>query len=294
MDQFGLFKRLAGLENDPRDVGDIWKSISHSEGFVDARDCGLVDAVQNGWFLNESNELFRGVPIGPDDSVLDFGCGGGGTTMFCANRGAHVIFADSVPEKVASLHERAKQTSARGVQGFVTAEPALPLADASVSRVVCLEVLEHVPEPSALMAELVRVAQPGALFLVSVPDPVGEKIQKDFAPPFYFEAPNHIHIFERDVFAALITEAGLEIVEHTGSGFFWTLWMSFYWVLLRNSGVQPDGEAFDLVQPPYPPLLNEWTRIWHQIIKMPESAPLKKALDQALPKSQIIVARKPG
>jgi 2-polyprenyl-3-methyl-5-hydroxy-6-metoxy-1,4-benzoquinol methylase len=293
MDRYEMFRLLAGLENDPRSIVDIWESITLSPGFVNARDCGLVDAVQSGWYLNDSNELFRGVPIGPDDSVLDFGCGGGGATMFCASRGAHVAFADSVPEKVASLLERVKQTSARGAEGFVTAEAKVPLANASMSRVLCLEVLEHVPEPSIVLAELVRVGQPDALFLLSVPDPAGEKIQKEFAPPFYFEAPNHIHIFEREAFARLVTDAGLEIVEHAGYGFFWTLWMSFYWVLLRNKGIHPEGEAFDLVQPPYPPLLNDWTRIWHQIIKMPESAPLKQALDRALPKSQVIVARKP-
>lgn len=293
MDRYELFSRLAGCKNDPREIMDIWDSITLSEGFVDARDCGLVDAVQSGWYLNESDELFRGVPISPADSVLDFGCGGGGATMFCAKRGAHVTFADSVQEKVAVLLDRIKQTPARGAQGFVTAEPALPLADDSMSRIVCLEVLEHVPEPAALLTELVRIGQPGALFLLSVPDPVGEKIQREFAPAFYFESPNHIHIFEREAFATLVTNAGLELVEHTGNGFFWMLWMSFYWVLLRNKGIQPQGEAFDLVQPPYPPLLNEWTRIWHQIIKMPESAPLKRALDQALPKSQVVVARKP-
>jgi SAM-dependent methyltransferase len=294
MNRDELFRRLTGLQHDPRELGEIWESMRLAPGFVDARDCGLVDAVQSGWFLNDSGELFRGFPIGPEDRVLDYGCGGGGATLFCARRGAEVVFTDVVAEKVDSLRERIKETPARAAHGFVTTDNTLPLADASTTRVVCLEVLEHVPAPADLLAELVRVGQPGALFLISVPDPAGEKIQQAFAPPFYFEAPNHIHIFEREALAALVREAGLEIIEHSGNGFFWMLWMSFYWVLLRNADAEPEGEAFDLVQPPYPPLLNDWTRIWHQIIKMPESAPLKQALDQALPKSQVILARKPG
>lgn len=261
--------------------------------FVDSRDCGLVDAVQSGWYLSESDELFKGFHVSADDTVLDVGCGAGGATLFCANRGAKVIFTDSVKEKIDALKQRVKETPAREAVGLVSDSCPLPLADETASRVIAMEVLEHVKDPAEVLRELVRAGKPGALYLLAVPDPVGEKIQKQFAPEYYFQSPNHIHIFERDEFARMIQEAGLIIEQRAAFGFYWTLWMFFYWTISKASGTEHTGASHDVVQPPYPALLNDWAKLWHQLIKMPESAPMKQALDELLPKSQVIIARKP-
>lgn len=293
MNPFELFRRLAGAENDPRPVEAIWDEVINAPNFVDSRDCGLVDAVQSGWYLSESNELFKGFAVGAEDSVLDIGCGAGGATLFCANRGAHVVFVDVVAEKIDSLRARVAQTPARQAEGVVSDGLPLPVADASMSRVIAMEVLEHVEDPAAFLAELTRVGQPGALYLLAVPDPVGEYIQRTIAPQSHFEYPNHIHIFEREEFGRLVTEAGLEIVRRDAYGFYWTLWMFLFWISAKAEGFELDGTSHDFVQAPYPPLLNDWAKLWHQVIKMPAAAPMKQALDQLLPKSQVIIARKP-
>jgi 2-polyprenyl-3-methyl-5-hydroxy-6-metoxy-1,4-benzoquinol methylase len=280
-----------------------WGNFSHKDkldmavapeiGFIDSRDCGLVDAVQRGWYQNDSGELFSGFPISAEDVVLDVGCGAGGATLWAARRGAEVIFTDVVEDKVAILRERVRETSAKSATGMVCDSAPLPIADGTASRVIALEVLEHVDDPAQMMRELVRVGRPGALFLFSVPDARGEMIQKAIAPDAYFAPPNHIHIFERDAFASLVEDAGLEVERHTTYGFYWSLWTMFYWAWARSNGVELRGESLDVANPPYPPLLNDWAKVWHTLIQMPEAAPLKNALDDLLPKSQVIVARKP-
>jgi SAM-dependent methyltransferase len=45
----------------------------------------------------------------------------------------------------------------------------LPLSDASVDAVVCLEVLEHLGEPQLALAEFARVLKPGGAMLFSMP-----------------------------------------------------------------------------------------------------------------------------
>ena len=260
---------------------------------VDPRHCGLTDAVQSGWFLNDSNELFKGFAIGPQDSVLDFGTGAGAATLFSASRGAEVVFIDAVAEKVNSLRQRVAQTPARNARGFVCNNLEIPVEDNRMTRIVAMEVLEHVPEPEKLLQELVRVGQPGALYLLTVPDPVAEKIQQDFAPAYYFEAPNHIHIFEREAFSKLVQDAGLNILHTDSSGFYWSFWMMLYWTQAQHFGTTAHGESHDVVQPPYNSLLHDWAKLWKDIIDMPESAPMKRALDNLLPKSQIIIAQKP-
>lgn len=266
--------------------------LQQESGFIDSQNCGLVDAVQRGWFQNDSGELFSGFPITPEDVVLDVGCGSGGATLWAARRGAEVIFTDVVEEKIAALRDRVRETPARKATGMVCDSAPLPMADGMASRIMALEVLEHVEDPAQMMRELVRVGQPGALYLLSVPDARGEMMQKTIAPDAYFAPPNHIHIFEREAFARLVEDAGLKVERHTSYGFFWSIWTMLYWAWARDNGVELRGESLDVVNPPYPPLLNDWAKVWHTLIQIPEASPLKNALDDLLPKSQIIVARK--
>jgi SAM-dependent methyltransferase len=263
---------------------------------VDSRDCGLVDAVMRGWYQNDSGELLRGFVLGPEDTVLDFGCGEGGAALFAARQGSTVIFADVEADKITALEARMQHTGARACRGIVcgdlSAGARLPLADASVNRIIAMEVLEHVPDPARVMAELVRIAAPGAQFLVSVPDPAGERIQQAVAPAAHFQPPNHIHIFERADFTRLIEAAGLHIEQRHHSGFYWSLWMGLYWA--TQPAAHADHHATrDTIAPPYPPLLDQWAATWHTLLDTPQGTALQTALDDLMPKSQTLIARKP-
>lgn len=272
---------------------DEWVRISRSFDFVDARNCGLVDAVNSGWYQNDTNELFKGFPISSQDSVVDIGCGAGGATLFCANRGAAVTYVDVDPETIATLRSKVIDTPARYSQGIVSDCTPLSLSDAYASRIIAMEVIEHVNSPIDTLKELVRIGKPGALYLLTVPDQKGEEIQKGIAPTGYFQHPNHIHIFSRDDFKELVNEAGLEILDHKFYGFFWSIWMLIYWVSNQASNDANEKIAHDTVQPPYYPLLNTWTSLWYQLNQIPGSNILKERLDLLMPKSQIIIAKKP-
>ncbi len=260
---------------------------------VRSLDCGLVDAVMAGWFQNHSNELFRGFPISPDDVVLDVGCGAGGASLFCARRGAHVIFTDSDAGKIAALEERVRDSGARKVEGWVSDSLPLPVADGQASRIVALEMLEHVEQPGAILRELFRVGQPGALYFLSVPAQVSEELQRPLAPAAHFQAPNHINVFSEAAFAQLVTDAGLVIESRHSYGFYWTLWMMLYWTLARAEGRSFEGATHDQLAPPHHALLDDWATLWHRVIHLPGGDVLREGLDRTLPKTQIILARKP-
>lgn len=260
---------------------------------VDSRDCGLVDAVMGGWFQNTTDELFRGFPISPEDVVLDLGCGHGGATLFCARRGAHVIFTDSEASKVAALRDKVRETPARQAEGIVSNSLPLPLADNVASKVIALEVLEHVDQPLAILQELVRVGRPGAQYFLSVPDPRSEELQRSVAPALHFESPNHINVFSNQTFTELVEQAGLIIETRDYYGFYWTLWMMLFWSTKKAEGHIFAGATHDQLEGPFHPLMNSWASLWHATISLPDGNNIRAALDQALPKTQIILARKP-
>ena len=102
---------------------------------------------------------------------------------------------------------------------------ALPFADATFERVLCSEVLEHVADPAAAMAELARVVKPGGLFAVSVPTPFTEWAFR-FGSDDYFNTPGgHVRIFTARDVMDLLEDHGLSVCdvhfEHAFHSLYW-------------------------------------------------------------------------
>lgn len=97
--------------------------------------------------------------------VVDAGCGEGYGTALLAATAASAVGVDLAPEVVA--HARAAYPRAR----FVEADLAhLPLARASADAVVSLQVIEHLADVDAFLAEVARVLRPGGRFLCATPN----------------------------------------------------------------------------------------------------------------------------
>lgn len=243
-------------------------------------DCGLVDLCRSGWFNNTTGELFTGFPLGAGDTYLDVGCGDGGAARFAARMGADVIATDVLAQKIAALEKELAGCGSGRHRCIVSDSSPLPLPPGIATHVVCCEVLEHVPDPQAFVAELVRVGAPGSLYLLAVPDPVSEELQREFAPPSYWRPPNHVRVFARQEFARLVEDAGLLIEARHFDGFYKTVWWSLFWAAGQDAA-EPETD-----------MLAAWSRCWSLLLAKPEGLRIKHVLDRAVPKSQIIVARK--
>ncbi len=93
--------------------------------------------------------------------VLDVGCGGGLLAEGMARRGARVTGIDLAPEslEVARLHAVAAGVAVDYRQ--IAAETLAGTEPGSFDLVTCLEMLEHVPDPAAIVAALARLTRPG-------------------------------------------------------------------------------------------------------------------------------------
>jgi 2-polyprenyl-6-hydroxyphenyl methylase / 3-demethylubiquinone-9 3-methyltransferase len=96
-------------------------------------------------------------------AVLDVGCGGGILAERMAERGARVTGIDLAekPLKVAELHlrESGQQVDYR----MISAEDLAREARHAFDVITCMEMLEHVPEPSATVRACGELLKPGGV-----------------------------------------------------------------------------------------------------------------------------------
>jgi 2-polyprenyl-6-hydroxyphenyl methylase / 3-demethylubiquinone-9 3-methyltransferase len=95
-------------------------------------------------------------------AVVDIGCGGGLVSEGMARRGAAVCGIDMAdkPLAVAKLH--ALDSGVTVDYQLSTAEDLATQRPASCDAVTCLEMLEHVPNPSSVVAACAALAKPSA------------------------------------------------------------------------------------------------------------------------------------
>ena len=94
--------------------------------------------------------------------VLDIGCGGGILADAMARKGAEVLGIDLAGKalKVAQLHALEAQT--QGVRyREVSAETLAAEQPESFDVVTCMEMLEHVPDPSSVVRACATLVKPG-------------------------------------------------------------------------------------------------------------------------------------
>ncbi len=93
--------------------------------------------------------------------VLDVGCGGGILSESMATRGAEVTGIDlgEAPLSVAELHLLESEASVSYRK--ISAEDLAAEAPESFDAVTCMEMLEHVPDPSSIIKACAQLVKPG-------------------------------------------------------------------------------------------------------------------------------------
>ena len=98
--------------------------------------------------------------------VLDIGSGGGLVSEPLARLGANVTGIDLAAESVAAAGAHAK-AQGLSIDYRVQSIEALAASGERFDAAICLEVLEHVPDPAAFLASAAETLEPGGVLVVS-------------------------------------------------------------------------------------------------------------------------------
>jgi 2-polyprenyl-6-hydroxyphenyl methylase/3-demethylubiquinone-9 3-methyltransferase len=154
--------------------------------------------------------------------VLDVGCGGGILAEALARRGAQVTGIDlgEAPLAVARLH--GLESGVAVDYRRIAVERLAAEAPTSFDVVTCLEMLEHVPDPAAVVAACARLVKPGGHLFFSTINRNPKSFALAIVGAEYLLGllPKGTHTYSRFIrpaeLATWCRAAGLEVRELTG------------------------------------------------------------------------------
>jgi SAM-dependent methyltransferase len=233
---------------------------------------------------------YRRLGLAAGERLLDLGCGYGRHAFAAARAGAAVVALDAGTQEVEGVRgmlcamvAQGELDPARAHAGVVQGDAlSLPFADGAFDRVIASEVLEHIADDSAAIAELARVLRPGGTMAVTVPR-CGPEVVNWLLSDAYHDVPGgHIRIYRRSTLWRRLEGAGLvPVASHHAHG----LHAPYWWLRCL---VGPSNDTHPAVAA-YHRLL-----VW-DIMKAPRLTRLAdRLLNPLIGKSLVVYVRKPA
>ncbi len=156
----------------------------------------------------------------PGDHLLDLGAGGGRHAFEAMRRGAVVTAVDYDHSEMVKAFAMMRALSTNdevvaqsGGDGAVAVSNALalPFPTGAFDRVIAAEVLEHIPDDGAAIAELARVLRPGGTMAVTVPRWWPELLTWALSDEYHSKPGGHIRIYRHATLASRLEAAGLRL-----------------------------------------------------------------------------------
>lgn len=231
---------------------------------------------------------YKRLGVQPGDRLLDLGCGAGRHAFEALRRGAQVVAYDRDPQELTEaadvlrkMHTKETLPTAAASMAMRGDALALPFPDDAFDHVIAAEILEHIPNDDAVMAELARVLRPGGTMAVTVPRAFAERVCWALSEEYHAVEGGHVRIYRSRALRAMLRRTGLV---PTGTGLAHALHTPYWW-LRCAVGVTNDRHPA--------------VRLYHRFLvwELTNRPLLMRAIEQVanpvLAKSLVIYLRKP-
>jgi len=232
---------------------------------------------------------FSKLDLKPGFKVLDAGCGGGRHLSEAFRwRGVSVVGIDLNRDDALKAHNTTKIMRHEGEDGggaslvLVSDVTGLPFRDASFDIVICSEVLEHIPDHTLAMAEIIRVLKPGRSLVVSVPRYLPERICWALSEDYHTEKGGHIRIYRTKEIIGLLESAGTTCID---TGWAHSLHSPYWWIKCMVGHKNDDS---------LPVRLYHKFLVWDIMKKPLFTRTLDKLLNPLIAKSVVLYLKKGG
>lgn len=220
----------------------------------------------------------------PGLRALDMGCGDGRHTAELVARGVDVVALDHDPACVDTTRRKVEE-----VRGWFDAPGSatvlrgdayeLPFEDDAFDLVVAAEVLEHLHDDEAAMAELLRVLRPDGTLVVTVPRFGPEVVCWGLSRAYHEVEGGHVRIYRRSQLRERLSRAGAEIVDrHHAHALH-----APYWWLKCAVGVDRDRALL--------PRLYHRMLVWDMLERPWPTRTAERLLDPVIGKSIVLYLR---
>ncbi len=158
----------------------------------------LAELEDDHWWYRERRHLLAKAISGlVPGRALDIGAAGGGNTRVLREHGWDAVALEYGSDGAEVAHGRGLPT----LRGDAT---RLPFADASLDLVMAFDLLEHLHDDDAAVAEVRRVLKPTGTYLVAVPADPRLWSEHD-------EAVDHVRRYTREGLLELLDRGGFEV-----------------------------------------------------------------------------------
>jgi SAM-dependent methyltransferase len=147
--------------------------------------------------------------LGPEDHLLEVGCGGGALLRQALASGCRAAAVDHSPDMVRLTREVNREAIDEGrLEVFEASAERLPFLDETFTHAAMTAVLGFLPDPVAALAEIRRVLRPGGRLIVLGSDPEDRGTMAAPEP-----MASRLRFYDGEELKALGREAGFEAVQ---------------------------------------------------------------------------------
>jgi len=220
------------------------------------------------------------------ERVLDVGCGGGRHSWEACRETDCLVYAMDIDEGELSnarviLQAMDRQGETRGKWVLIKANTtSLPFPDAAFDRIICSEVLEHVPDDHQGLREMVRVLKDDGAVAISVPTYLTEAICWKLSRDYHNKPGGHVRIYKTGELVGPLHQNDLHIYATRRKHAL----HSIYWISRCLFGVNREKALF--------PSLYHKFLVWDIKTKSRPVRLLENFLNYFFPKSMVFYASK--